>query len=1508
MKTIQLILTSLIGVLLLIPINSSADDIEIYSGLSGNANIPNVMIILDNASNSNASMSACTYWDTTVPTGTNQGNKSIDNYMCALDSIVHGMTLRSDGTALVNIGIATMAGVYFKLTPIDDNLYTGSYPVPGGTTNRNAIAKAIRALSTQSGSATQGAEFQETWAYYTGGNGGTTGRGLLSSVTYPGTNANTGCQKNYNIFLSGVANASHANTLNGEQTVLNAAVDNAVAAGRISSATGTQLKTQISGFTESPWAIEWARYMYSVDNITGSEGVQSITTYSIAAGAPVYPAAMDTMEQYIWGTAKYGGGKYFPATNYNAIYQNILKILNEIQAVNSVFASSSLPVSVNAQGTYLNQIYMGMFRPDPNGLPRWVGNLKQYKFGYDTNTRTLSLVGQDGNPAISGGTSGFIGANALSYWTSKNTATQPDSGGGFWRNAPSTAAVGYDSPDGEFVERGGTAQVSRLANLFNNYATAAGSSTNPRKMYTYCPSGTSCNATLSDSSNAFANANTGIIASMFGASNITVSSLVRTGTTAVVTTNTPHGYSIGDSVTISGANQTEYNVTQTLTAPPNSNPLPASSFIINNLPDSPTTPSAGAYTATLHNSLAQSVSTITRTSAATTSGSFAVNCTPNLNCETATVTTPAVHGYSPGNVVNITGASPSQYAGNQTITTVPSTTTFKYSIPVYPTAPAANSYTAVVFPYTNTLTNITKSGSTGTGTATAHGFWVGQAITITNAGGLCSGARTVASVPTTSTFTFGCTGSGSFTAGATASPSTTPVAITALTRSGTALAGTATASGLTAGLFANGGLVNIAVSSGAAPNETAYIASPATITCTTSPANTLGNPCTGTTFTYPIAITPTLSASGTMQVALPGAPVTIPATKITRSGTTATITGVANTYVNGSIVDIAVSGTAYSAESAYLSPAPGWTISCPVSCSTAFTFGPVAISPATTATGVIKAYSATAVPDKTSMIDWVRGKDNLCDEQASPDTGCPNQTTINIRPSLHGDVLHSRPSVLNYGGTIGVVVFYGANDGAYRAVNGNQVNPTGSTLPAPGSPLWSFTPSEFFGQITRLRDNSPMLKLPSTPAGISPAPRGKDYFVDGTTSAYQKLNSDGTTNKAYLYLTMRRGGTFIYALDVTSPTNPIFLWKVDKDSADFTELGQTWSQPKVTFVKGYTNPVLIFGAGYGPTDDNEPPGTIAMGRGIFIVDALDGHMVWHAQASCAGTVSPCQTVAGMVYGFPSDITLVDKSGNDGYTDRLYAVDTGGNVWRVDLEPTGGNTPAYWNVTKLAALGCNSGTCASGTTPRKFFYPADMVPTTTYDAVLIGSGDREHPLYTHLSYNVVNRFYMIKDSNIGNDGSSLATPRTEAVLTDITSSLAYDGSLSGYYVTFATGEKVVNAPLTVAGYTYFGTNIPATPSSNSCTTNLGTAKGYRIQPLTGTTSSVIYNGGGLPPSPVAGSVIINVNGTDTIMPFCIGCGGDPTCVGADCKTAIGGGKPPINIPTSRSRTYWYKESE
>ena len=813
------------------------------------------------------------------------------------------------------------------------------------------------------------------------------------------------------------------------------------------------------------------------------------------------------------------------------------------------------------------------------------------------------------------------------------------------------------------------------------------------------------------------------------------------------------------------------------------------------------------------------------------------------------------HGYSTGQQPTISGSAQTKYNGPQIIT-VTGIKTFTYPVVIKPVSPGGG---ATATAASNVSTKV--KGVTTISLVT---------VSIVNPGGVVLGAETsVGTAPVTVT-----TAAHNFTVGNTVT------------------------------------LANVVDSSGNAISE---YNNP-------SPAFTIASVPSTTTFTFNIPTTPispaTIAAGSTAITTDLTVSRTI--TALARVGATATATtSVAHGFTVGQVVSIG--GTQGLNEAGYVG---NFTI-VSVPTTTTFTYT-VSLTPVTPATGTIKATASGVVLNRTALINWVRGEDNFKDE-ASPDT---TYSTINIRPSLHGDVLHSRPTVINYGGTTGVMVYYGANDGVYRAVNGNQTG-TGA-----GSELWSFIPSEFIIKLARLHDNSPVLKLTSTPPGIVPTPQTKDYFVDGSTSVYQKTNADGTTNTAYLYLAMRRGGQLLYSLDVTTPSAPQYRWSKSSGDTDFTELGQTWSTPKVVFVKGYTNPVLIFGAGYDVAEDSDPPGTDTSGRGIYIVDALDGHMVWSATygAASAHTITSSAkatwTVPAMSYSIPADITLMDRSGNDGYIDRLYAVDTGGNVWRVDLEPAAGNTPDKWQVTQLAALGCSTGACASGTTPRKFFYAADMVPTSSYDAVLIGSGDREHPLYQNpalspcpnCAYSVANRFYMIKDLHTGNDAT--ATP-LQAIVTEQTGSTAnlknitpvapantstYDGTLNGYYLTMGTGEKVVNAPLTVAGYTYFGTNTPTTPSSNSCTANLGIAKGYRIKPLNGASSSITYDGGGLPPSPVAGSVAVNVNGTTMVLPFCIGCGGDPNAVGSDSKTAIGGTKPTINVSTSRSRTYWYKESD
>lgn len=541
--------------------------------------------------------------------------------------------------------------------------------------------------------------------------------------------------------------------------------------------------------------------------------------------------------------------------------------------------------------------------------------------------------------------------------------------------------------------------------------------------------------------------------------------------------------------------------------------------------------------------------------------------------------------------------------------------------------------------------------------------------------------------------------------------------------------------------------------------------------------------------------------------------------------------------------------------------------------------------------------SCTIEPALTAnnLINWVRGWDIAGNEElAGP--GAP----VTVRPSLHGDVLHSRPAVINYGGDIGVVVFYGANDGVFRAVNGNQTQSIGSVRP--GGEIWGFIAPEFHGNFKRLFQNSPLLKIPGV---MDPNVESKNYFFDGSTTVLRDTRvGTPTAGKTYIYLTARRGGRIIYALDVTDPAAPAFLWS--KTDSDIEELGQTWSQPKVTLLKGHTNPVLIMGAGYAPEQDADPvdptnsPDT--MGRGVLILDAVDGTVVKAFLADCTG-VSNCVSKTGLTHSIAADVTLLDRNA-DGYIDRVYAADTGANIWRIDLEPKGydvDQSSTDWTITKLAALG------GTGNNARKFLFAPDVIPTSNFDAIMAVSGDREHPLYTSsttagLAYNVQNRIYMIKDSYTGSAIDPSFTPLVDSNLTANPDSSTFDATVSavkGFYIDLGLdengvkkyGEKGVNAPVSVAGKTYFGTNYPDIPDGDSCSADLGIARAYTVDFKSAKLDFTQFVGGGLPPSPVTGMVKIG----DKTVPFIIG-GAGPTPFDPSI--------PEIDLNNNRKRAYWY----
>lgn len=233
----------------------------------------------------------------------------------------------------------------------------------------------------------------------------------------------------------------------------------------------------------------------------------------------------------------------------------------------------------------------------------------------------------------------------------------------------------------------------------------------------------------------------------------------------------------------------------------------------------------------------------------------------------------------------------------------------------------------------------------------------------------------------------------------------------------------------------------------------------------------------------------------------------------------------------------------------------------------------------------------------------------------------------------------------------------------------------------------------------------------------------------------------------------------------------------------------------------------------------------------------------------------------MQYSIPADATVFDSDGN-GIDDRIYITDTGGQVWRVDLGTTLGEGVAGNTIVGRLAEISTAGTPAD---QRRFFEPASVVQVNDtafggkYDYVLIGSGYRSHPL----DESVQDRFYAFRDKQInrmtdGNNdnladgypsGTTGNTPINETNMTDVTNQVLDSANTShiaalGWYLNLtADGEKLLSAPIVVAGAVFFTSFQPEpTTTGDLCTVNVGQGNVYALDILN-TKAVIDWNGDG-----------------------------------------------------------------
>jgi type IV pilus assembly protein PilY1 len=478
---------------------------------------------------------------------------------------------------------------------------------------------------------------------------------------------------------------------------------------------------------------------------------------------------------------------------------------------------------------------------------------------------------------------------------------------------------------------------------------------------------------------------------------------------------------------------------------------------------------------------------------------------------------------------------------------------------------------------------------------------------------------------------------------------------------------------------------------------------------------------------------------------------------------------------------------------------------------------------------------------KAEIIDYLRGAD-VFDEDADGNLS-------ENREVITGDVLHSQPLVVQYNypdGSATNMLFYGANDGMLHAVLDStdpNVNTDGDESNL-GQEAWAFVPPNYLPRLKNIVE------------GI-----GHQYFVNSSPKAYIKdVNGNGTLeaeDSVILVCGERNGGSSYFALDVTIPDTPHFLWRIAPDSTYYTdwvvpELGESWAEPNFGLVRTADNdmdgtPVFFIGGGWSADNSS--------GKAVIAIDAFTGSVV-------RKFVNDGFENLEMNFSFASSVSVVDENSN-GFVDKIYVGDLGGQMWRFgQVAVDAGNNPLTFpdcneNInswTGHVLFRAPSYVVDAVTYTRKFYHPPSITLERGYDLVFMGSGDRDSACSQTTA---ADRIYCVKDTHesatlVETDLVDVTDPATTPpYLNDSLDVDANGHTDQGWYIRLVdsggspAGEKVL-----AKGVVYYKTYYITTfiPGDDPCVPG-GDAKIYALNYMTG--AAVLSFGG---QDPVRGDII------------------------------------------------------
>jgi type IV pilus assembly protein PilY1 len=435
------------------------------------------------------------------------------------------------------------------------------------------------------------------------------------------------------------------------------------------------------------------------------------------------------------------------------------------------------------------------------------------------------------------------------------------------------------------------------------------------------------------------------------------------------------------------------------------------------------------------------------------------------------------------------------------------------------------------------------------------------------------------------------------------------------------------------------------------------------------------------------------------------------------------------------------------------------------------------------------------------IVDYIRGSDAREEDQTNgtlrtriaPATGWSpimgdviNSTPIYVGQSIAG--LYPTTATFSGGSTYAAhvtatasrlpVVYLGANDGMLHSFDA-----------ATGREIFAFIPHASF--------------LRGLGEFANPDYEHR-YFVDGEMAIADAYN--GSSWRTILVGTMGRGGPGVFALDITNPLSPTFLW--EKGTADIPSLGRNIGRPVIAQTANGVWKVFL---GNGLDGD---------GSARLISINLFG----------TGTVTTHNTAATTNNGLSAPV-IADLDG-DGFAETAYAGDLNGNLWKF----TGINGTATASNLFIAQIGAT----------RQPITAAPIVardPTTATVWVYFGTGKFLNA--GDQTTNAVQSWYGIKDNGTATSRTNLVARAVTATGTisdgnadtaDLAVRVVSEGtvdqmtSAQGWYMDLPVSrERIVLPNQYVAGALIGITRIP--DASDVCRP---TGSGYlmAINPFTG----------------------------------------------------------------------------